>query len=469
MSQRAPSILPSLLAACAAVGFGLPASATAAEALPVDPVAAPGVVAGEVLVRMRGEPGERLVRLRRGETLAAGLARLEADHDVRWAEPNAVARAAWIPRDPGRAKRRGGWVEDQWNFLAPPARGTTCTPDRPCGVDAPRAWRLLRKAGVPRGRRANGKRGPIIAVVDSGVAFRNKGERFRKSPDLARGAFVPGRDFVGAGPPLDLNGHGTHVASTIIERTDNDRAVTGLGDGLRVMPVRVLDKFGTGSARNVARGIRWAARHGARVINLSLQFNDSFDSCEGLRAVCRAIRKARRRGALVVAAAGNDDLPQAQMPALVATAVASTTIRGCLSRWTSFGADIDLSAPGGGQDKRRAGSHCRPDARGPGIVQLTLRTPGRTRRFGYPRYEGTSMAAPHVSAAAGLVLSSRVLRRELGRRPSPDEIETWLRCTARPVPSPGGQHDTRYGAGILDLASAVDRRSGCPPLGIAPG
>ena len=114
-----------------------------------------------------------------------------------------------------------------------------------------------------------------------------------RDSDLAAGTFVRGKSFTGTGRlPLDRNGHGTHVASTVAERTNNGRAVTGLGQGLRLMPVRVLDDQGNGSAAEVAAGIRWASGHGADVINLSLEFPPGFDTCGDLRVVCEAIDRA---------------------------------------------------------------------------------------------------------------------------------------------------------------------------------
>jgi serine protease len=435
---------------------------------------APGAVvaADAVLVSYESDPdgtAPALIDVPPGETVRSTLAEVRKDPGVRWAAPDPIARISGrIPNDPGRSGRQGGWQADQWNFLAPPPVGEPCTETRPCGVNAPRAWTLLRRAGHPEGRSKNGSRGPIVAVVDTGVAYADRG-RLHRSPDLAPKAFVSGRDFVGDDRlALDGNGHGTHVASTIAEKTGNGRYVTGLGDGLRIMPVRVLARDGTGRASDVAKGIRFATRQGASVINLSLEFGPSFDSCRDLRVVCDAIDAAKRKGVFVVGAAGNDGLNHAQMPSRVAYAVASSTIRGCLSRFSSRKTDIDLTAPGGGVDAGGAGSQCRPSERGPGIVQLTLRgsgplaAPARSQSFGYPHYEGTSMAAPHVSATAALVLSSKVLHRKLGRRPRPGELARWLGCAARPVFD--GTRADLYGDGLLDTAAALHRRTPCPGL-----
>lgn len=463
---KAGATTAALAALCCALFALAWSSAPAAAQTPSTLLGEREVAANQIIVKQRGSR-ERVVDVPSGTDLGAALRAARSEPGTRWATPDAIARTAGssAPHDPGRSGKRNGWKQDQWNFLTPPPPGVACSAASPCGVDAVRAWNLLEAAGRPEGRRPSGARGPKIAVVDTGVAYRSKGRKFARNPDFARGAFAAGRDFIdGDRIPLDRNGHGTHVAATIIERAGNRRAVTGLADGLRLMPVRVLAGDGSGTASDVARGIRWAARKGATVINLSLEFGRGFNDCGGLRSVCRAIRKARSSGALVVAAAGNAGAARAQMPSAVAMAVAGSTIRGCMAEYSSYGKKVDITAPGGGSDDRRGGSQCEPREPGPGIVQLTLRPSfgGPFDRFGYPRYEGSSMAAAHVSAAAALVHASGILRRKLGERPGPRQVERWIECTARPVFDQG--EAGRYGAGLLDLAAAVDPSSYCAEL-----
>jgi serine protease len=135
-------------------------------------------------------------------------------------------------------------------------------------------------------------------------------------------------------------------------------------------------------------------------------------------------------------------------------AAGATTIRGCLADYSAFGRGLDLVAPGGGDDAPLAGPHCKPAASGPGIVQLTLTntSSGTFDRFGYPNYDGTSMASSHVAGAAALVIAS--MRESLGRRPTPEEVEARLEFTAR---RDGGLDDANlYGAGLIDVAAATE-------------
>jgi serine protease len=336
-----------------------------------------------------------------------------------------AAAAPFLPDDGGAWGVPGRWSTQQWNFTARH------------GVDAPGAWAHLIAAGRPGGQ------GVTVAVLDTGVA---------RSPDLSPARIVRGYDFVdGDARPLDRNGHGTHVASTIAETTNNGYGLTGLAYRSRIMPVRVLDDAGDGVPAVIARGVRFAANHGAKVINLSLNFDERVTAAQ-IRPLLRAIDEADRRGSLVVAAAGNAGTRVVAEPARAphVLAVGATTEYGCLASYSDHGEGLDLVAPGGGNDAALADdAACVAGRRGRAIYQVTLEH-SRPERFGIPRdYYGTSMAAPHVSATAALVVASGVL----GRDPSPAAIEQRIEQTARDLGAPG--FDPRYGWGLVDAAAAT--------------
>jgi serine protease len=442
---------------------GLTAFAAPAAADRAGESDAPGFVQGEVLVRFEGPGSERALELPDGIRVREAAEALDRNPNVAYAVPNYVARASarvpFFPNDPGAAGSAGGWQQVQWNFLP---CGSLCgeEPVAPNlesvgGVDAPGAWRNLIQAKRPGGD------GVTVAVVDTGVAYRSQGDHFRRSPDFKTEQFVAGHDFVeGDRVPLDENGHGTHVAGTIAERTHNDRALTGLAYGAEIMPVRVLNSRGEGTARNVARGIRWAAAQGADVINLSLEFclrackpPAQVTGCEDVPGVCGAIDQAEAGGAVVVGSAGNESAPEVAFPGRHAIAVGGTTERACLAEYSNHGEGLDLVAPGGGSDAP-GGPQCLPFAGGRTILQLTLvdKKGGRFTRFGYPGvYEGSSMASAHASGAAVLVWA--LLAEQLGRDPQPGEVEERLESTARRDGALA--NPVLYGAGLLDAAAAT--------------
>jgi serine protease len=313
------------------------------------------------------------------------------------------------------------------------------------GINVLEAWSLAKAAGAPGGR------GAVVALLDSGVAYERRG-RFRRAPDLRRSTFVHPWDFIGRDRhPNDQYGHGTHVAGTIAQTTNNRRGTAGIAYNAKIMPLRVLDANGEGDSAAIARAIRYAARHRADVINLSLEFPAEVRSAE-IPDVLRALRFAHRRGVVVIAAAGNQADITVAYPARAQSviAVGATTVTGCQAEYSNSGDDLDLVAPGGGADAPNSDSawdtaHCNPDSFGRPIVQQTFTR--NVRRFGFPRsYEGTSMAAPHVSAIAALLIASK----RLGRHPSPRAVEEHLKATAHPTDRPD-----RYGAGLVDAGAAL--------------
>lgn len=395
------------------------------------------VRAKAAVAELDGSSGARtqIVRPPANETLAGALARLRARPDVEWAVPDYVAHAsdAPIPDDEGDTTEAGGWQQLQWNFVGP------------FGINAPQAWANVAADGAPGGR------GVTVAVLDTGVAYANRGP-FRISPDFNRYEFVKGYDFVGQDPyPNDRNGHGTFVAATIAEQTNNTIGLTGLAFGARIMPVRVLDTQGEGEASTIAEGVRFAVDHGAQVINLSLEFSPGVTAGD-IPELIEALRYAHRHRVLVVAAAGNEGHTALAYPARApdVVSVGATTEHGCLAAYSNDGSGLTLVAPGGGPDADLPGDpNCEPERSGRDIFQMTF-TGNSPRRFGLPSgYEGTSMATPHVSATAALVIASGVL----GAHPTPAQITDRLRATARKL---GGGGDERlYGAGLLDAAAAT--------------
>jgi serine protease len=131
--------------------------------------------------------------------------------------------------------------------------------------------------------------------------------------------------------------------------------------------------------------------------------------------------------------------------------VGSTTEHGCLSDFSNQGSGLDLVAPGGGPDAHLADPGCAPDQPpGRNIAQLTLIGVHRDQ-FGIPSgYEGTSMAVPHVSATAALVIASGIL----GPNPAPAAVERRIERTARDLGPVG--YDTRYGYGLIDAGAATN-------------
>jgi serine protease len=448
MNRRLPSILAApLLVALLAVG---PARAPAASAaVGVSP--AREFAPRQIVLKFRGQRFGRRLTLPPRVGVRKAAAALRRDRRVAYAAPDylatASARAATavpaIPDDPGPLSggAPGGWTLKQWNFLPWQGTATPALPISPGGIDAVSAWQNLIQVGHPGGA------GVTVAVLDTGVAYRSAGSRFRRSPDFTAGQFVDGYDFVADDRlPLDQNGHGTHVAGTIAEKTGNGVGLTGLAYGARLMSIRVLDRHGTGQASEIAEGIRFAVDHGADVINMS--FN--FDCGKRVPGVNEELLRAYRHGVVTVASVGNFGSESCVAPPATgphAIGVGGTTEGGCMGGYSLAGRGIDVVAPGGGDPLPGC-----PSVSSRPIYQVTLRG-ADTAHFGEPvDYVGTSMAAAHVSGLAALVLASAVPRPEGSPKAMVGWLERRLRNTARDL----GQPSTLEGAGLIDAAAATD-------------
>jgi serine protease len=456
LSQLAPALLPALVAvgaaAPASAHAAAPSHATAATEVVVRFTAGTGAAERARAAKAAGTAAPRHIvgrtwLLRSGDASArrTALARLNRRPEVVSATPNYPARiAAFTPNDTGVAQAAGppaGWQEQQWDLVGP------------FGINVAAAWDFAAQAAAPGGR------GVRVAVVDTGVAYADRG-RMRRSPDLSPARLLRGYDFVANDPyPNDANGHGTFVASTIAASANNGYGMVGVAYGAEILPVRVLDASGGAGSARIARGIRYAVDRGAQVINASIELFDPMAfppralSITTAPEIREAIRYANRAGVVVVAAAGNlaqSDVPSRRLADSIIY-VGGSTEHGCLGDYSNYGAGLDLVAPGGGADAPLAGDpSCRSDVPpGRNIAQVTFRraSPGR---FVVPDdYRGTSMAAPHVTGVVALLLGARTL----GARPSPAAVEQRLRATARDLGVPGP--DRHYGAGLVDATAAL--------------
>ena len=352
---------------------------------------------------------------------AAEADNLRRSGQVAFAELDYAAHATDLitPTDPG-------WI-NQWG---------------PRQINAPAAWATLTNTTEI-----------IIAIVDSGIKLDH--------PDLAsqrwiNTAEIPGNfiDDDGNGKVDDVNGwhfyqycvatictpvenanvqddygHGTHVAGIAAAALNNGVGIVGIAPHARIMPVKVIDQFGFANYSDIALGIIYAADNGARVINLSL--GGKPDS-ELLR---EAVDYARSRGALVVAATGNDGgavlYPAAYDPVL---AVAATDANDQVAYFSNRGPQVDVAAPG---------------------VDIYSTWPWVT---GYFTKSGTSMAAPHVSGVAALIWSRHPLSSSVS-------VEYMITEAAVDVAVPGWDELAGWGRVDADRAvRGVDRRHLFLPL-----
>jgi serine protease len=296
----------------------------------------------------------------------------------------------------------------------------------------------LRQIGMPDAwKRGNGK-GVIVAVIDTGVT---------KVADLGETKFVAGYNFVGNNAnAADDHGHGTHVAGTIAQSTNNKLGVAGVAYGATIMPIKVLSARGSGSVAGIAQGIRWAADHGANVINMSL------GGPTRMGTMGNAVKYARDKGVVIVAAAGNDGHGRVGYPAAYpgVIAVAATQFDETTTFYSNWGKEIDVAAPGGNTRVDQNG-----DGKPDGVLQHTI-VPGQTSKTDYLWFMGTSMASPHVAGVAALIMGTGVRK--------PDAVEEILlasarkpKASARSGDSSDGRIDDHYGAGIVDANAALKK------------
>jgi serine protease len=305
-------------------------------------------------------------------------------------------------------------------------------PDDPCYKYQ---WHL-RQVGLPAAWKMGQGEGVVVAVIDTGVT---------QVPDLRGTEFVPGYNFVANNKnAADDHGHGTHVAGTIAQATNNKLGVAGVAFAAKIMPLKVLSAQGSGSMGAIAQAIRYAADNGAKVINMSL------GGPLPVSPIRNAVKYAHDKGVVVVAAAGNDGRGRVSYPARYpeVVAVAATQFDETTTFYSNWGKEIDIAAPGGNVRVDQNG-----DGKPDGVLQNTV-VPGNISKTDYLWFMGTSMASPHAAGVAALVIGAGVNK--------PDAVEALLRSTARRPKAVKAEAEVsrvndRYGAGIVDAGAALKK------------
>ncbi len=273
----------------------------------------------------------------------------------------------------------------------------------------------LHKIGVEGAWSQTKGSGITVAVIDTGIT------RVR---DLYETKFVKGYDFVNDREEAkDDNGHGTHVAGTIAQATNNKYGVAGIAYEANLMPLKVLSSYGGGTVADIAEAIKFAADKGADVINMSLGGGGESQLMK------QAIEYAHRKGVAIIAAAGNENANGASYPARYPHVIGVSAFGpdGERAPYSNFGGGIDISAPGGSD----AGK----------ILQETIDENGEGVFLGF---QGTSMASPHVAGVTALIKAAGIKE--------PDEVLKVLKQSARVIQDDGLNY---YGAGQLNAEAAV--------------
>ena len=277
--------------------------------------------------------------------------------------------------------------------------------------------------------------GVTVAVLDTGLATDSQG-----AADGIGCVNLPYNVLVPGSLPTDGDGHGTHVSGTIAQRTDNGIGVAGLAYGACIMPVKVLDDSGSGTFADIAEGIAYAVEKGADVINMSLGVNARYNITTD-PVMDPALNNAYANGVTVVCAAGNDGWRKnVSYPAIHPTtiAVGATDYTDARAPYSNYGRGLDIMAPGGNTLADVDG-----DGYGDGVLQETK----IDSDWGYYFFQGTSMASPHVAAAAALLIA---------QNPgiTPAQVRDKLTDSALDLGSSG--YDSVYGHGLVQVADALE-------------
>lgn len=262
----------------------------------------------------------------------------------------------------------------------------------------------------------------IVAVIDTGIDL----DHPEFEGKLATGYNV----LTGDNNPYDDNGHGTHVSGIIAARTNNRTGIAGMSWNSKIMPVKAIGADGSGTAFDIAEGIRWATDNGASVINLSVgNYTPS-------AALQEAVRYAFERNVVLVAASGNDATDQPGYPAAYpeVLSVAAIDHRTARAEFSNYGDSLDVAAPG-------------------------VDVPSTYIYSDYAALSGTSMACPHVAAFASLI-------RSVNPAMSNQAVMDLIRETAVDLGYPG--KDPYYGYGMINVSAAIGRLVDTTPVQAEP-